>query len=172
VSDGETVVNHTKHWRWIFCAAIVVIGVAAATCAGVVLLISSTQYIDQDSGKLRYTTELCNIILTERVEQTPFSRLALGAGQCSPTWQKSSRLSMISRISPHYTFHGVPEELEGIVLACEMVGMKPDEKREVCGRVLLLLKQGHLDEIRKIEDTLENRGATDLSTSTEEEKRG
>jgi hypothetical protein len=157
-------INYTKNWRWVSCTAIVAIVVSITTCAIVVLLISSVQYIDQDSGKLKYTTELFDIILTEQVEQTAFSRFALGAGQCGPTWQRSSSLSLTSRISPYYRFHGVPKELDEIVLACELAGMKLDEIREVCGKVLVMLKQGHIDQIRKIKDTFENRGATDLST--------
>lgn len=131
------------------------IGISACVLAGTVVLYQNIREVDVMSGRLRYRTRIGRYVLFEAIEETEFSQLARGCGKSprSASWRMVWSRTPWNRISPHYRYHSVPNDLQMFLYECQNRAMTKQQQRKLVCELLAILQQNRPRALRRwIED--------------------
>lgn len=114
--------------------------------------------IDKETGRLRHSVSAGGLILSQRIEETPFSALAekfaLPPGR--PVWRPVTEQSWLQQNSPNFYYHGVPSDLRAFILAVEGGYFPESELEALVPRLTHHLRSDRPDEVHLfIEQTLD-----------------
>jgi len=126
----------------------------------IALALSFTVDIDVNSGRVRHQTRIAGLVVAESVDETPFSEYAamILKGEHSARWYHDRTSTLLNRVSPHYQYHGALYSLDEFLLVCDLARISDERKKEAAMRLMQLLRQGHISEIRDLNLRILNEG--------------
>ena len=90
---------------------------------------------DLHSGRIRTQSYICFMRVSERIEDTAFSR-AVTEGAAPPSWQRVNTFSPGVHYSPHFRYHGAITEIHWIEEIWEIGRFTPEARRLSGTRIL------------------------------------
>lgn len=123
----------------------------------------SCEYIDINSGRIRYQRYLVGLCIRESVEETALSRLVSADTEGKPAeWRCVNTFSPMVRHSPHYRYHGAIYQVQMLELFWDNYRFTPQARLQMARDVLSLWNSGEGDMpanryIGKLESTLSGR---------------
>ena len=137
--------------RWVNCIAIVflllpLLGTRAVPQWSRLNCWSEDVYIA--TGRIRKTWYLCYVRVSQRIEESAFSReLPIGEIQnATPQWHRINTFSPGVHYSPHYYFHGALHQVSCCEEAWELGRFRPEARCACARRMLQLWQSGSADE--------------------------
>ncbi|HYF51194.1 MAG TPA: hypothetical protein VEJ63_17395 [Planctomycetota bacterium] len=103
------------------------------------------QDINIKTGQRRDTRMLWYVAVSERISDTPISKLLQGKSvDVAPgdPWRRVNTFSPWDRNSPHHVYHGALSQIREMVLAFELRGTPPEEQVAIAERLLTLWQTG------------------------------
>ena len=121
---------------------LIVIGVLLVLVS-VPLCLRETRYIDCRSGRIMRQVHVAGLLVRQQIEETAFSRI-VGTSEhvngAAAEWKMYFSYSLLrERISPHYRFHSVPYDLDGLVVVLHVQQQSEEEVRVRCLEALKFL---------------------------------
>jgi hypothetical protein len=92
------------------------------------------QEVDINSGKIKYTTYILFIPIHTEISKTELSNYAeITPNSC---WKYVNLFVGMSKVSPHYKFHGAIAQIQEIELAWTLSKASPEQRRIDTARLL------------------------------------
>ncbi len=106
------------------------------------------QEINIKTGQVRYSRSYWYVTVSERIEDTPLSRVLQGETvdvADIEAWQRVNTFSPGVRHSPHYRFHSALPQANLMAMVGPLLDVTPQRKKEIAREILTAWQQSGCD---------------------------
>lgn len=124
-------------------AAVIAAAIGCLSCLIGLVLLRESEDLDIHSGRLRMRRYIGPLILAERVRETDYSLsiARLSTLYDRPTWRPVLQRSCMSRVSPHFRYHGTPSDIRSIMLVVKQESYPAPVRSKILREIQSFLEQ-------------------------------